>query len=56
MTFDKVFTLVKEFYVKVNGTQSMYDSINEDIDDEFLKVVIKARRTETVKKARRTEK
>jgi hypothetical protein len=56
MQFDKIFTLVKEFYVKVNGTQSMYDSINEDIDDEFLKVVIKARRTETVKKARRTEK
>ena len=56
MQFDKNFTLVKEFYVKINGTQSMYDSINEDIDDEFLKVVIKARRTETVKKARRTEK
>jgi hypothetical protein len=30
MQFDKIFTLDKEFYVKVNGTQSMYDSINED--------------------------
>ena len=28
MQFDKIFTLVKEIYVKVNGTQSMYDSIN----------------------------
>ena len=52
MQFDKIFTLVKEFYVKINGTQSMYDSINEDIDDEFMKVLIKARRTDTVKKAK----
>jgi hypothetical protein len=52
MQFDKLFTLIKEFYVKVNGTQSMYDSINEDIEDEFMKVVINARRTDTVKKAK----
>jgi hypothetical protein len=52
MQFDKIFTLVKEFYVKVNGTQSMYDSINEDIDDKFMKELIKARRTFTVKRAK----
>jgi hypothetical protein len=43
MQFDKIFTLVKEFYVKVNGTQSMYDSINEDMDDEFMKELYKRR-------------
>ena len=52
MQFDKTFTLVKEFYVKVNGTQSMYDSINEDMDDEFMKEIIKARKTPTVKTAK----
>jgi hypothetical protein len=52
MQFDKIFTLVKEFYVKVNGTQSMYDSINEDMDDEFMKEIIKTRRTDTVKRAK----
>jgi hypothetical protein len=52
MQFDKIFTLVKEFYVKINGTQSMYDSINEDMDDEFMKEIIKTRRTETVKRAK----
>jgi hypothetical protein len=50
--FDKIFTLVKEFYVKINGTQSMYDNINEDIDDEFMKEIIKTRRTETVKRSK----
>jgi len=50
--FDKIFTLVKEFYVKINGTQSMYDDINEDIDDEFMKEIIKTRRTETVKRSK----
>ena len=43
MQFDKIFTLVKEFYVKVNGTQSMYDSINEDMDDDFMKELYKRR-------------
>jgi len=52
MQFYKIFTLVKEFYVKINGTQSMYDSINEDMDDEFMKEIIKTRRTETVKRAK----
>jgi hypothetical protein len=44
--------LVKEFHVKVNGTQSMYDSINDDIEDEFMKLIINSRRTDTVKKAK----
>jgi hypothetical protein len=35
--FDKIFSLVKEFYVKLNGTQSMYKNINEDMQDEFMK-------------------
>ena len=52
MQFDKFFTLVKEFYVKVNGTQSMFDSINDDIDDEFMKELIKTRRTDTVERAK----
>jgi len=52
MQFDKYFSLVKEFYVKVNGTQSMYSSINEDIEDEFMKEIMKAKRTQTVKIAK----
>jgi len=52
MQFDKIFTLVKEFYVKINGTQSMYDNINEDMDDEFMKEIIKTRRIETVKRSK----
>ena len=47
MQFDKIFTLVKEFYVKINGTQSMYDSINEDIDDEFMKELYKQRNSKS---------
>jgi hypothetical protein len=43
MQFDKIFTMVKEFYVKVNGTQSMYDSMNDDIDYEFMKELYKQR-------------
>ena len=35
--FDKLFTLVKEFYVKVNGTQNMYNSINDELDEAFMK-------------------
>jgi hypothetical protein len=30
----------------------MYDSINEDMDDEFMKEIIKARKTTTVKIAK----
>ena len=52
MQFDKIFTLVKEFYVKIIGTQSMYDNINEDMDDEFMKEIIKAKKTTTVKRAK----
>ena len=52
MQFDKIFTLVKEFYVKVNGTQSMYDSINEDMDDEFMKLLYKQRNSKSVKQAK----
>ena len=52
MQFDKFFTLVKEFYVKVNGTQSMYDSINEDMDDEFMKELYKRRNSKNTKKAK----
>jgi hypothetical protein len=52
MQFDKIFTLVKEFYVKINGTQSMYDNINEDMDDEFMKEIMKAKKTTTVKRAK----
>jgi hypothetical protein len=52
MQFDKNFTLVKEFYVKINGTQSMYDSINEDMDDEFMKVLYKQRNSKPVKQAK----
>ena len=52
MQFDKIFTLVKEFYVKVNGTQSMYDSINDDIDDEFMKELYKRRNSKNTKLAK----
>ena len=52
MQFDKIFILVKEFYVKVNGTQSMYDSINQDMDDEFMKVLYKQRNSKPVKQAK----
>jgi len=52
MQFDKIFTLVKEFYVKINGTQSMYDSINEDMDDEFMKELYKRRNSKNTKLAK----
>ena len=52
MQFDKIFTLVKEFYVKVNGTQSMYDSINEDMDDEFMQLLYEQRNSKSVKQAK----
>jgi len=45
MQFDKIFSLVKEFYVKVNGTQSMYDSITEDVDDAFMKELYKQKKS-----------
>jgi hypothetical protein len=43
MQCDKNFTLVKEFNSKVNETQSMYDSITEDVDDAFMKELYKQR-------------
>ena len=52
MQFDKIFTLVKEFYVKINGTQSMYDSINDDIDDEFMKELYKRKKSKNIKLAK----
>jgi hypothetical protein len=52
MQFDKIFTLVQEFYVKVNGTQSMYDSINDDIDDEFMKELYKRKKSKNIKLAK----
>ena len=50
--FDKIFTLVKKIYVKVNGTQSMYNNINDDMENEFMKEIIKAKITQTVKPQR----
>ena len=52
MKFDKIFTLIKEFYVKIIGTQSMYDNINEDMDDEFMKEIIKAKKHQRLKSQR----
>ena len=52
MQFDKIFSLVKEFYVKVNGTQSMYDSIIEDVDDAFMKELYKQRKFKKTKAAK----
>ena len=52
MQFDNFFSLVKEFYVKVNGTQSMYDSITEDVDDEFMKELYKQRNSKKTKAAK----
>jgi hypothetical protein len=52
MQFDKIFTLVKEFYVKFNETQSMYDSINKDMDDGFMKELYKQRNSKPVKQAK----
>lgn len=52
MQFDKLFSLTKEFYVKIRGTQGMYDdSINEDIMDEFKKIEVRDSRLPTVKNA-----
>jgi hypothetical protein len=52
MQFDKLFTLVKEFYVKVNGTQNMYNSINDELDEAFMKELYKQRNSKTVKTAK----
>ena len=38
--FDKLFTLIKEFYVKINGTQNMYNSINDELaKTKFMKEI-----------------
>ena len=50
--FDKSFTLVKEFYVKINGTQNMYNSINDELDEAFMKELYKQRNSKTVKTAK----
>jgi len=50
--FDKLFTLVKEFYVKVNGTQNMYNSINDELDEAFMKELYKQRNSKNVKTAK----
>ena len=52
--FDKLFTLIKEFYVKINGTQNMYNSIFEEIDEAFMKVLINERNNSTVKTSKAT--
>jgi len=52
MQFDKLFTLVKEFYVKVNGTQNMYNSINDELDEAFMKELYKQRNSKNVKTAK----
>ena len=49
MQFDKLFTLIKEFYVKVNGTQNMYNSINDELDEAFMKELYKQRNSKNVK-------
>ena len=51
---DKLFTLIKEFYVKINGTQNMYNSIFEEIDEAFMKVLINERNNSTVKTSKAT--
>jgi len=50
--FDKLFTLIKEFYVKVNGTQNMYNSINDELDEAFMKELYKQRNSRSVKTAK----
>jgi hypothetical protein len=44
MQFDKLFTLVK-----VNGTQNMYNSINDELDEAFMKELYKQRNSKNVK-------
>ena len=50
--FDKLFTLIKEFYVKINGTQNMYNSINDELDEAFMKELYKQRNSRSVKTAK----
>ena len=38
MQFDKLFSLIKEFYVKVNGVENL--NVNEDVEDEFRREII----------------
>ena len=49
--FDKLFTLIKEFYVKVNGVENL--NVNEDVEDEFKRAIISERNKSTIKTAKK---
>jgi hypothetical protein len=50
MQFDKLFSLIKEFYVKVKGVENL--NVNEDVEDEFRRAIIDERNKPTVKTAK----
>ena len=51
MQFDKLFSLIKEFYVKVNGVENL--NVNEDVDDEFKREINEEKNKVSTKRAKK---
>jgi hypothetical protein len=51
MQFDKLFSLIKEVYVKVNGVENL--NVNEDVDDEFKREINEEKNKVSTKRAKK---
>ena len=51
MQFDKLFSLIKEFYVKVNGVENL--NVNEDVEDEFKREINEEKNKVSTKRAKK---
>ena len=51
MQFDKLFSLIKEFYVKVNGVENL--NVNEDVEDEFKRAILAEKNKQSIRTARK---
>ena len=49
--FDKLFSLIKEFYVKVNGVENL--NVNEDVEDEFKRAILAEKNKQSIRTARK---
>jgi len=51
MQFDELFSLIKEFYVKMNGVENL--NVNEDVEDEFRREIIEERNKASIERAKK---
>ena len=49
--FDKLFSLIKEFYVKVNGVEDL--NVNEDVEDESKRAILAEKNKPAIRTARK---